>query len=403
MTSAERATVAVLGGGPAGASAALELARLGIDTLLIEQTDGSGNPIGECLAPSANPLLRQLGLDEILRASNALPSHGNRSIWGEAGVVDDRDFLRDPHGQGWHLDRLAFNRALLDLAETAGVSVWRQHRITAIERANGAWRIAAAAPDGEATLHAPMLVDASGRRSLLARHARIRRHTFDSQVAAVSVLHPDRHADPLRDATTTIEAVEHGWWYTALLPDQRLAVAWFTDPDLLTAHAAWRPPSGGPCCAPPSSSVSSLRMATNYPSASTSSPLEAPPHQAHQRRLDCYRRCRRFLRPALLPRHRQCLGGRPVRCPRPRRNHLRRPRRLHHLSRPPPRRLHPLPRHPPRLLCGRATPGPPLHSGNVATETRPPYMRERLVQPDHSLSSDQHAPQETQSHSRSIA
>ena len=56
------ATVAILGGGPAGASAALELARLGIDTLLIEQTDGSGNPVGECLAPSANPLLRQLGL-----------------------------------------------------------------------------------------------------------------------------------------------------------------------------------------------------------------------------------------------------------------------------------------------------------------------------------------------------
>ena len=38
-----------------------------------------------------------------------------------------------------------------------------------------------------------------------------------------------------------IEAAAAGWWYAALVPGQRLAVAWFTDPDLLAASAAWRP------------------------------------------------------------------------------------------------------------------------------------------------------------------
>ena len=190
------ATVAILGGGPAGASAALELARLGIDTLLIEQTDGSGSPVGECLAPSANPLLQQLGLTDLLQASGALPSYGNRSAWGGDGSVAERDFLRDPHGHGWHLDRPAFNRALLAAAETAGASVWRHHRVTALDRTSETWRITTTSPDGASELHADLLIDASGRRALLARHERIRHRAFDSQVAAVAFLDPDGQRRP---------------------------------------------------------------------------------------------------------------------------------------------------------------------------------------------------------------
>ncbi len=321
----DHTTVIVLGGGPAGASAALELARLGIDTVLIEQTDGSGSPIGECLAPSINPPLRQLALEELLRPPVAIPSHGNRSSWGGDGATSDRDFLRDPFGHGWHLDRPAFNRALLDTVETAGITVWRHHRVTSIERTDesshapplttaallgrggplcppvfpddsaeneansqrsggtssppchpdrsggtsspqrvspqnplpiatqaslqapparncsGGFRITTSSPNGEKNLHATMLVDATGRRSLLARHERIRRRTLDSQIAAVAFLHPNNHTAPLHDATATIEATQDGWWYAALLPDHRLAVVWFTDPDLLAKQTAWRP------------------------------------------------------------------------------------------------------------------------------------------------------------------
>ena len=197
MTKSERAIVAVLGGGPAGASAALELARLAIETVLIEQSDGSGSPVGECLAPSANPLLRQLGLEDVLRASGAVPSYGNRSSWGGDGAVADRGFLRDPFGHGWHLDRPAFNRALLDTVESAGVPVWRQNRVTAIERTTGSWQISTASPEGEGILHSSMLVDASGRRALMARREQLRRRTLDSQVAAVGFLDADAGAAPL--------------------------------------------------------------------------------------------------------------------------------------------------------------------------------------------------------------
>jgi flavin-dependent dehydrogenase len=239
VTTSGVAAVAVIGGGPAGSSAALELARLGIETVLIEQSDGSGNPIGECLAPSISPLLQRLRIEDVLQESGALPSYGNQSSWGGDGAPADRDFLREPHGHGWHLDRPAFNRCLLDAVETTGVAVWRRNRVASLERMNEGWRIRTESPDGEKVLNARMLVDASGRRSVVARRERVRRRTLDSQIAAVGFL--DSHAASLQDATTWIEAAAGGWWYAALLPDQRLAVAWFTDPDLLAANAARRP------------------------------------------------------------------------------------------------------------------------------------------------------------------
>ncbi len=241
MTRAAHATIAVIGGGPAGASAARELVRLGIDTVLLEQSDGSGSPVGECLAPSINPLLQRLGVDHVLAAAGAVPSYGNRSSWGGDGSAADRDFLREPFGHGWHLDRPAFNRRVLDAAETAGVPVWRRNRVASLERTNGVWQIRITSPDGPRLLHAGMLIDASGRRAVVARRERVRRHTFDSLIAGVGFLGTDGHTTPFYDATTLIEAVADGWWYAALLPDQRLAVTWFTDPDLLAASAAWRP------------------------------------------------------------------------------------------------------------------------------------------------------------------
>jgi flavin-dependent dehydrogenase len=241
MTETTRAAVAVIGGGPAGASAALALARLGIDTVLLEQTNGSGNAVGECLAPSINPLLQRLGLDDVLPACGAMPSHGNRSSWGGDGTPGERAFLYDPFGHGWHLDRPAFNASVLGAVEAAGISVWRQTRAASFERIDGTWQIGTASPWGTRTLHASILIDASGRRAVVARRERVRRRAFDAQIAAVAVLNHKVGTAELHDATTLTAAAEDGWWYAALLPNRRLAVTWFTDPDVLAETAAYHP------------------------------------------------------------------------------------------------------------------------------------------------------------------
>jgi flavin-dependent dehydrogenase len=234
------ATVAVIGGGPAGASAAIALARCGIDTLLLERSGGRGNAIGETLAPAANPLLHRLGLHDVLLASNARPTHSNRSSWGSE--LAERAFLHDPHGHGWHLDRPSFNAALLECAAAAGARIWRQARAISGKQcaSNGCWSLAVATVDGRRTITADMLIDATGRASLVSRMEGLRRRAYDAQVAAVAILGSEPEAPPMRDAATLIEATEQGWWYSALLPNGRLVVAWFSDPDLLASQEAWR-------------------------------------------------------------------------------------------------------------------------------------------------------------------
>lgn len=230
-------TALVIGGGPAGAATAHGLARAGIQTLLIERTDGRGNPIGESLGPSIAPLLQRLGLWDALAASRPLAVPGNRSSWAGDGALADHAFVREPAGQGWRLDRPAFNRALLAAAGGAGADVWLESEVVGVDLAMHDPRVTVRRDDGVVVdVAARIVIDASGRRSLLSRSAGAAPIAFDRLAAAVVLTGPS--PGDFRDATTLVEADPGGWWYSGLAPGGRLILARFSDPDLLVAERA---------------------------------------------------------------------------------------------------------------------------------------------------------------------
>ena len=78
-----------------------------------------------------------------------------------------------------------------------------------------------------------MVIDASGRHAEHARHRGARRIASDRLIAVLTT-YPRTDSDT--DATTTVEAVETGWWYTCPIPQHRRVVAFLTDGDLLAAE-----------------------------------------------------------------------------------------------------------------------------------------------------------------------
>lgn len=230
----------VVGGGPAGATVARCLARTGHRVLLADFGDRAAFKIGEGLPPSARPLLRDLELWERFADEGHLPCYGTISVWGSPRP-QSTDFVFDPNGHGWHLDRPRCDRFLRTVAAEEGVAVREGTRVRPLVRDEGEWRLEISSGPDLASVRCAWLVDATGRRSAIARHHGARRRVTDALISVHARFRAAGDAAAQdRDTRTLIEAVPGGWWYTALVPGGQRVVAYLTDADLL-GPAAHRP------------------------------------------------------------------------------------------------------------------------------------------------------------------
>ncbi|MCR9070780.1 MAG: tryptophan 7-halogenase [Alphaproteobacteria bacterium] len=211
----------VVGGGPAGAIAAMRLAPKH-RVLVLERAAAPAPRIGESLPPACRPLLRDLGLLE--RMDVHRPYLGNRSLWG--GGPATHDFLRDPQGPGWHLDRAAFDDMLMAAATEAGTTLWRCVTLRAATRLAGGWGLVTS--HGH-RIRCRVLVDASGRSAALCRRLGAQRQVLDRLTAVYCRFRPGSATST--DGFSRIEAAADGWWYTAPLPAGGRVAAYHTDSD----------------------------------------------------------------------------------------------------------------------------------------------------------------------------
>ncbi len=223
---AARYDVAVAGGGPAGAAAALTLGRAGLRVLLADAGDDGGFRVGESLPPSGRALLSELGVLDGVLAAGHVPSYGTQSIWGGAGPVYD-DFIFQRPGTGLQLDRQKFDAMLREAARSAGVVVV-DGRLRVEPRGGLPHRLYFRSREDRG-IESQWLIDASGRSARVARSLGAKRLRRDLLMASYLRLGSARGND--RQSSTLVEAVSDGWWYSVLLPCGERLVAFLCDAD----------------------------------------------------------------------------------------------------------------------------------------------------------------------------
>ncbi len=211
-------SVAIIGGGPAGASLGATLARSGIKTVIFQSGQRPELIVGESLVPAVVPHLQRLGVEKAVAefstfkpgATVTLGEHGNVSF--DFGIPGGSDL---PYA--YNTPRAEFDTALLDAARGAGATIIDQTAELASDGASV--RLTGGSADAaEAALGGlpGFIVDASGRSRRIARLLALPAVEGDRKDISLFA-HMDR-GEIVAEGHIHIDRYERGWGWRIPLP-----------------------------------------------------------------------------------------------------------------------------------------------------------------------------------------
>lgn len=237
-----RYDVVVMGGGPAGATAATFLQKAGHRCLIVERSRFPRYHIGESLIPHTFGTLDRLGLLPRMRASHFPEKHSVRFVSIDGKSSDPFYFSETIEGEGsrtWQVERSEFDEICLDNARETGVEVMQEIKVEEVlfegDRAVGV-RIRNVS-GSEEDVPCSVVVDASGRAALLGRQLGLRESVPGLKKGSIWAYYKGGARQTGIDAgETTIILIPHqGWFWYIPMPDDVVSVGIVAAPEYLFA------------------------------------------------------------------------------------------------------------------------------------------------------------------------
>jgi flavin-dependent dehydrogenase len=224
--------VAIIGGGPAGSTAACLLAKAGRRVLVLERDRFPRFHIGESLLPYSMPVFDRLGIREELDRT-AQPKLGAELLTacGSSHIIFHfRDGFRLAHQRSYQVERATFDKLLLDNAAKFGAEVREE---TAVERVdfdeNGCTVFLTG--DTDRPIRARYLIDASGRNTVIGLQRRLKKNYSHLQKFAVFAHYENVSREPGDDGCTLTRMVRarDRWFWVIPLSATKTSIGMVTD------------------------------------------------------------------------------------------------------------------------------------------------------------------------------
>ena len=217
--------VAIIGGGPAGSTAAALLARAGRRVIVFEREKFPRFHIGESLLPFSMKAFSRLGLHEKFLRAGFMKKFGGE-IFGACSERGTKFYFKDGFrsqtDHSYQVTRADFDKVLLDHAAECGADVHEQTAVERVEVANEHVDLSVKWDSSSQNVRARYVIDASGRNSVLGTQFGIKKSYDHLQKLSIFAHYDDVWREEGRDGTLTllIRGIDRWFWIIPLTAER---------------------------------------------------------------------------------------------------------------------------------------------------------------------------------------